>query len=235
MVGTLTASGAPTVNWSGGNTFSIPAGSSSTTKTVQVTTPGSVIFGATGGTNATTCSVGALNSCSFTTADSGFVIDAPDHVSETIQTLSIKAVKKGTNTLSCVPGMTGTKVVNVSQTYVNPPTGTLPVRMGGIPLTTAGANLSLTFDATGTANYQIQYADVGNVRVNASYSGTTGTEAGLSMIGNGSFITAPQSFVFTAIPNTGLNKAGAPFSTTIAAVNAGGFATPNFGKESTPE
>lgn len=247
--GTLSATtGAPTVNWGGGSgAFTIASGDSTVTKSVQVTTVGSTVFGATStpiATSASTCNFGSP-SCTFTAADSGFIVSAPNHAAETSSTLTIQAVKKADNSLACVPGMTGAKSVNLKCSYVNPSSGTLPVRVGGTALNSTsnaavacdsnGQNVSLTFDATGVATPTLQYADVGNILINASFTGAAGTiDAGLSMLGSGSFIAAPASFAFSSI-TSGLIKAGNSFGATVTARNSSDAATPNFGKESSPE
>jgi MSHA biogenesis protein MshQ len=251
--GTLTATGTPTVNWDGttggasGAGFVIAAGSGSVTKKVQVTTPGSVDFGVTNisptPSSAATCSTGSSTSCTFTAEEAGFLLDVPDHVSEVQQTLTIKAVKQSDSSLSCVPAFASvSKTVNLKCAYVNPSSGTLPVRVADSTLagsatsacSSTGADISLTFDATGTATPALQYADVGEMKIDAAYAGTSGTEAGLSMVGNTQFIAAPASFAFSDI-TTGTIKAGAAFSATLTAVNDIGTATPNFGKEAAPE
>lgn len=247
--GTLSATGTPTVNWAGGSgSFTIAAGSSTVTKDVQMTTVGSAVFGATStpaASAATTCNFGTP-SCTFTAVDSGFIVTAPNHVAETTSTLTIQAVKSVPgNPLLCAPGMTGTKNVNLKCSYTNPAGGTLPVRVGGVALNAAGnaaaacdaggKNVSLTFDVTGVATPALQYADVGNMLINASFTGTAGTlDAGLNMVGSGSFITAPALFAFSGI-TAGLIKAGNPFGATVTAQNALGATTPNFGKESAAE
>ena len=246
--GTLSASGSPTVNWTGGTGFTIASGSSTVTKNVQVTTPGNVVFDATSSpipTAATTCNFGAP-SCTFASSDAGFLISAPNHVAETNSTLTVQAVKKADSSLACVPAFAGTsKTVNLMCSYTNPVTGTLPVRVAGAALNATnspaaacdagGANVSLTFDASGIATPQLQYADVGQMSIAASFTGTAGAlDAGLIMTGSGTFITAPSSFAFSAV-TAGTIKAGDPFSATVTARNAAGNATPNFGQESSPE
>jgi MSHA biogenesis protein MshQ len=250
VIGTLSPNGGtPTVNWSGGSGFSIPSGSSTVTKNVQVTTVGSVVFNAVGTPStiaATTCNFSTT--CTFTAADSILLVTAPNHVAETLSALTIQAVKSAPgNPLVCVPGMTGTKTVNLKCAYANPApaTGTLPVRVGGTALNSAnnpatacdtvGGNVSMTFDATGTATPALQYADVGQMNVSAAYTGSAGSlDAGLSMIGTGSFTAAPASFSFSGI-TAGPIKAGNNFSATITAQNSVGATTPNFGKETTAE
>lgn len=245
--GTLSATGAPTVNWGGGTPgFTIASGSSTVTKDIQVTTVGSVTLDATSTpapTTATTCSWGA---CTFTSANAAFLVSAPNHVAESASTLTIQAVKAAPgNPLVCVPGMTGAKTVNLKCGYTNPASGTLPVRVAGAALNAGnnpaaacdagGANVNLTFDASGVATASLQYADVGQMSVSASYTGVAGSmDAGLVMTGSGSFITAPASFSVSGV-TAGPIKAGAAFSATVTALNAAGNATPNFGKEAVPE
>jgi MSHA biogenesis protein MshQ len=238
------------VNWSGGSGFSIPAGSSTVTKDVQVTTPNiPVTFNAVStpaASSATTCNFGTPG-CTFTAFDTGFLVSAPNHAAESSSTLTVQAVKKADNSLTCVPAFASTsKSVNLKCAYSDPGSGTLPVRVGGTALNATanaasacdgtGANVSLTFDATGTATPTLQYADVGQMNVSAAYTGIPGSlDAGLSMIGTGSFIAAPASFSFSNLPAGPTIKAGNPFSVTVTAQNALGNTTPNFGKESSVE
>jgi MSHA biogenesis protein MshQ len=155
-------------------------------------------------------------------------------------------VKKADNSLSCVPAFANTsKTVNLKCAYSNPASGTLPVRVGGTALNAAGnaaaacdgtgANITLSFNASGIATPNLQYADVGQMNVSAAYTGSAGSlDAGLSMIGAASFIAAPASFAFTNLPAGPTIKAGSPFSVTVSALNNAGTVTPNYGKESIP-
>ncbi|MDP2762765.1 MAG: hypothetical protein Q8O64_20585, partial [Sideroxyarcus sp.] len=250
--GTLSATGAPTVNWDGasggaaGAGFDIPNGSSSVTKNVQVTTVGTTVFDATAtpaATAATTCNFGAP-ACTFTATDSAFIVTAPDHAAETASTLTIQAVKSVPgNPLLCTTGMTGAKTVNLKCSYANPASGTLPVRIGGTPLaadavsacSAGGVDMALTFDASGVAAPTLQYADVGQMLISASFTGTPGSvDEGLVLTGGGNFIAAPASFSVTGV-TAGPIKAGNPFSASVTALNLAGVATPNFGKETTAE
>jgi len=252
--GTLSATGTPTVNWdsaTGGATgagFVIPAGSSSVTKNVQVTSVGSVVFGVTSPTtpaaaNATTCNFGSPI-CTFTSSNAGFVFAVPNHVSEVLQTVNVSAVKTADNALACVPAFASVaKNVTFKCAYTNPVSGTLPVRVNGIALNAAGSAaaacdasgkaVSLSFGATGVASTTFQYADVGNLNLTATYTGS-GADAGLVMTGSDSFIAAPKDFAFSAI-TAGPIKAGNNFSATVTARNNANVATPNFGKENAPE
>ncbi len=243
------------VTWTGAPGGSVPfniTANGTTTASLPVTTAQTVTLATSAVSPATISASDCWNtgtataSCSLLFADSGFLISAPDHVAETVAALTVQAVKKSDNSLVCVPAFASiAKTVNLQCAYSNPVTGTLPVRVGGTALNAAanttaacdatGANVSLNFDATGTATPSLQYADVGQMNLTASYTGTAGSpDAGLSMIGATSFISAPSSFGFSAV-TAGTIKAGDPFSATVTARNAAGNATPNFGKESSPE
>lgn len=244
--GTLSATGTPTLNWIGGAGFSIPAGSSTITKEVQVTQVGTVVFDATSTpatTAATSCNFGAP-ACTFTATDSALLLTTVNHVAETPASLTVKAVKAAPgNPLVCTPGMTGNKTVNLKCAYTNPATGTLPVRVAGSALNAAnnataacdatGQTLTLNFDATGTTTTTLQYADVGRMSLSATHVGA-GTSAGLVLTGNTSFITAPASIGITGV-SAGPVKASTPFAATVSVLNAAGNPVPNFGKETAPE
>lgn len=237
VTGTLTAVGASTVNWVGGASFAIGA-TGLVTKDVQVTTAGTVTWGASGvapvASSGTACYIGATASCSFTSSLAGFLFDVPNHYANTTQSITVSSVKQSDNSLACVPGFISTsKTINFSCAYSDPVTGTMPVAVGGSNVscgTTTGVTLS--FNASGVATTTVSYADVGRMTLTASYTGSSGSEIGLVMTGSDTFITAPASF--TVVP-VGPYSAGNPFRVTVTAKNASGGATPNFGKESTTE
>ena len=245
--GTLTATGTPTVQWLTGAGFSIAAGSSSVTEDLQVTSVGSVVLGTSGlsptPSNATSCNFGSP-SCTFTAADSGLLFDVPNHVADSTQTFNVSAVRKSDNTSACTPAFASvTKSVGFVCGYTNPTSGTLPVRVGGAALNSAnstgaacdsgGRSVSLSFNASGVASTTLQYADVGQMSLAATYTGS-GSDAGLVLAGSDSFITAPASFTIGAVTAAPI-KAGSAFSATVTAKNASGATTPNFGRETAPE
>jgi MSHA biogenesis protein MshQ len=245
--GTLTATGTPTVHWDGisggasGAGFVIPAGSSSVTKSVQVTAVGGVVFGVTTPTtpatgNATTCTFGSP-ACSFTASAAGFIFDVPHHVSEVLQTVNVSAVKAADNSLACVPAFASVaKSVTFNCSYTNPASGTLPIRVNGTALNAvgnaasacdvSGKVVSLSFGSTGVASTTVQYADAGSVGLTATYIGS-GIDAGLTMTGSDTFVAAPKDFSFGAITTSPI-KAGSSFNATLTARNNANVATPNF-------
>jgi MSHA biogenesis protein MshQ len=237
VTGTLTATGTPTVNWVGGAVFAIGL-SGLTTKDVQVTTVGTVTWGASGvapvATSGTSCYIGGTASCSFVSELAGFLFDVLHHASDTTQNITVSAVKQANNSLACTPAFASTsKTINFGCAYSNPATGTLPVIVGGSNITCGSASgVALNFNASGVASTTVRYADVGQMSLTASYTGSGGSETGLVMTGTDTFIAAPASFTVTP---GGPYVAGNSFNVTVTAKNASGNTTPNFGKESTTE
>ena len=228
--------------------FTIASGSSSTTVTIPVTTPQTVTLSTNGlsvtPSNISTCWNGSSTSCSLTYSDSGLIFDIPNHVSEVLQTINVSAVKKSDNSLACTPAFSSiSKNLTFKCSYSNSITGTLPVRVNGAALNATNNNaaacdaggraVSLAFNASGVASTNFQYADVGNMSLTATYTGS-GADAGLSMTGSDSFIAAPKDFAFSAITAASI-KAGNNFSATVTARNNANNATPNFGKETAAE
>lgn len=240
LSGTLTATGTPSVVWPGGAGFSIPSGSSSVTAAVQVTTPGTVDFGVTGlsvtPTNAASCNFGSP-ACRFTASDAGLLFDVPDHAADAAQAFTVRAVRKSDSGLACTPAFASvSKPVTFSCTYSNPASGTLPVRVSGSSNASfacggAGQAVTLAFDATGTANASLQYADAGLVALTGRYTGS-GNDAGLVMSGSDNFVAAPYTFAVNAAAGT--RTAGVDFAATVSAQNVSGAVTPNFGREAAP-
>ncbi len=240
--GTLSAGHASWL-WPGGGSFSIPAGSSSVTVQGQLPVAGSALLGVAASspaaTNALRCNFGSPE-CTFTSATSGFLLSLPHHRSEAATTLGIAAVRQSDNSLACTPAFASvSKSLTLSCGYVNPASGTLPVRVAGQALNAAGSSaaacgsrtLSVAFDATGTASLSLQYADAGRFSVTADYSGSAaGGDAGLSMTGSVQAVAAPKDFLFSNLPSVD-QVAGAAFGLRLTARNSADAATPNFGQE----
>ena len=258
VTGTLSATGAPTVNWDGttggaaGAGIVIPSGSSTVTKNVQVATAGSVVFGisspAPAPINATTCNFGSP-SCTFTAATAGFIFSntttgntytIPAQVSGiATPTLYLRAVQASTtNPAVCTPAIISqTAGVDMTYTCNNPATcqpGNLAT-VNATPIPSSGGSVSFNFDANGSAPVTLRYDDVGQVTFNASMTATP-FSGGTPITLNGSsnaFVVAPHHFGFSSI-TPGLIKAGNNFSATVTAYNGLGTVTPNFGKEAAP-
>ncbi|MGC4060969.1 MAG: hypothetical protein QM749_09010 [Aquabacterium sp.] len=252
LTGNLTFSGTgATVKPSASIAFSIGAGASSQSINAQVTVvpaTGYVTVGAGGlsqtpsGSPTVYCGLGTaasnLDSCQFNVNAAGLLLSVPNHVSESVSALSVTAVKQGTSTAACVPAFANvSKAIQLACSYTNPGSGTLPVRIGGVALNASNSasaacgstSVYLAFDGTGLATATLQYADVGQVSLSGSYTGS-GADAGLGMSGSTSFVAVPAGFGFSGVTAAPL-VAGSPFSATLTARNSAGNATPNFGKE----
>jgi hypothetical protein len=255
VTGNLSVSGSGmTVNYPAGAGFSIGSGSSSTTVSAHITTVGSVtsslsaVSPAPTSTPSVYCGIGVAassgGSCSYSTAASGLIFNVPNHFSEVSQSITVSAVRSSDNATVCTPAFaSASKSVLFKCNYSNPASGTKPVRVGGAALNSSnsasaacdatGRSVSLAFNASGEATTTVQYADVGQVSLTATYTGS-GTDAGLSMTGTDTFIAAPYSLAVSGLP-TGTTTAGVSFSGTVSAKNYSGVVTPNFGQESSPE
>lgn len=234
--------------------FTMAVGVSSLSMNAQVTvapSTGHVVLGASGltvapgGSPAVRCGLGgpasASSTCQFPVHQAGFLLSVPDHVAEGSATLTVRAVRQGTGAASCVPAFANvSRAIGLVCGHANPGSGTMAVRVGGHALNAAGdaaqacgaggASVSLAFDAAGVATAPLSYADVGQLALSASYSGT-GVDAGLSMTGSTSFIVAPASFGFSGVTVAPL-VAASPFTAVLKARNSLGADTPNFGRES---
>jgi MSHA biogenesis protein MshQ len=246
VTGSVTWAGSP----GGSVPFSITVGGT-TQISLPVTTQQTVTLGTTAVSPIPVIASDCINSgggaaCSIALADSGLLLSVPDHVADTSQNITISAIRKSDNALLCVPAFASvTRAINLKCVYTNPGSGTLPVRVGGSALNAVnsaaaacdgtGRSVNFAFDATGVATGTLQYADVGQMTLNATYTGSGATgDVGLSMTGTGSFIAAPASFAFSNI-TAGLIKAGNAYSASITARNSSNTATPNFGLEAAPE
>lgn len=252
LSGTVTFSGTPTVT--GTKAFTINSGSDTATLAVQVTTQGTVTLGLSGlsvtpsaGT-APHCGMGspaaAGGSCAFESKDAGLIFDVPHHVAGDTQSVTVSAVRKSDNSLMCTPAFASvSKNIQFSCSHSNPTSGFVPVRVAGTALNAANdasaacdgttRSVSLSFNANGVATTTFDYADAGQVNLNASYTSNSGSDAGLTMTGQDTFIAVPASFGISGV-TAGPIKAGASFSATVTALNRGNVATPNFGRETSP-
>ncbi len=196
--------------------------------------------------NPTRCFSGSLETCELTFLDSGFVVNVPDHVSGSLVSASIAAVRKDDESERCVPGFSDeTKEVSLWSQYSNPSSGTFAVSVDGSALSTSapGSTRSLEFDSVGVADLELRYPDVGRIILSARHEGS-GESEGLVMTGNGNFVARPAYFSLDIPGNpaaTGVadgnvfRSAGEPFPVTVSARNVDNEITPNFGRESAPE
>ncbi len=177
-------------------------------------------------------------------------------------TYYLRAVQTSTTTGACTSALTGSTTVNWAAQCNNPTTcsaGSLMTLTGNSATAIAGnANgstgsstaVAMTFDASGNAPFSFNYADVGQVTLYATKAASGSLLSALSGNTN-AFVVKPAALVLsnikqTASPNlinpaavsaagSKFVKAGESFTATVTAQTSGGAATPNFGKETTPE
>lgn len=217
----------------GGLTFAIDATGVNSAATVQQSTVGAATLDAASvpaAISTATCwnTATSTASCAMTFNDSGFVVTVPNHTSCSNATATIEAVQAAPGTGRCVPAYQNvTRAVNLYSTYVSPATGTQVVTAStGVVSTVApGTAHNLAFDATGKATIALNYPDAGQLTLTAGDTAPTGA----AMTGNSTFVVAPASFAFSAIPAAPLT-AGQAFNATVMAMNACATpaATPNF-------
>ena len=177
-------------------------------------------------------------------------------------TYTLRAVKTNTATQACESAISGSTTVNWALQCNNPTTcatatpltltGNSPTAVAGNPNTgvTTTTAVAMSFDANGNAPFSFNYADVGQITLSASKAAGGALLTGLSGSSN-AFVVKPAGFALSNIQQTAspflanpaaasaaggkFVKAGESFSTTVTALTSGGAATPNFGRETTPE
>ncbi len=232
--------------------FSITDGSGIAPVAFRNNSAGTITLGITGtspaATNATTClmddGVTTSASCDMTFHDAGFVFDVPNLTScATSANVTISAVRKDLTTQQCVPAFSNrNETLKFWSSYVTPATGTQSVAVNGanVAVASPGTDVTLSFDASGQSSITVAYPDAGDVQLNASYTGATGSaDEGLVMTGNDRFVAVPAKFIVNsgdanAACATGdatcsaFTQAGAAFSLDVSAACADNTVTPNF-------
>lgn len=242
--GTLNLAGATPVGSAG---FTTNAAGIATV-TVRTTTVGSVTASITGSSpapqNALRCgmgvSAGAGNSCVYEARQSKFKFDVPHHVAGVGQTVVVHAIKSNEDGSRCAAAFATTeKSVMFTCTSMSHSglTGSVALQGNGTGAAMGSCNAgalahTLKFDSNGQASMNLSYAEAGETRIMATYTGA-GAEAGLSMSGDDSFITVPKtlSMVATGPYVAGTTAVTSPASLTIAALNQNNQVMTAFGNE----
>lgn len=172
--------------------------------------------------------------------------------------LFIRAVKTSTTTQACEAALQGANTVNLAY-ECNDPTACSAADLmsidGGTPTTIARNNgggvssftsVAMTFDANGNAPFTLNFLDAGRVTLWANKTVNGATLSGSS----NAFVVKPADFAISNILRTAggspnpaaanaggaaFAKAGESITLTVTARNSLGAATPNFGKEASPQ
>ena len=197
------------VNWIGGNAINFSGGTAQLS--LRNTVAGSVTVGVSGSIpstrpfSQTLCRAGAGNltvaACSVSFADSGLVFEVPDGIAnQPQQNILLSAVRKDNASQQCVPAFANvSRSVAFWSDYITPDATGRPVSWPVIVnnqnagLTEAGRqSQTLAFNGQGQASIEVNYADAGQVQLNARYTGSVATaDAGLIMNGADQFIRRP--------------------------------------------
>ncbi len=196
----------------------------------------------------------------FSASSAGAVMTLPAQVAGIDSgSYYLRAVRTNTETAACVSALTGTSTVNWAHECKDPSTCSSSnlMSINGGTTTLVARNdaaavvsyspVTMTFDANGSAPFSLNYGDVGLVTLWASAKVNDAPLLGRS----NSFTVRPDHFDLSDIqqaaapnlPNPAAAdalaakfiKAGEPFSVTVTAMSASNNATPNYGREITPE
>jgi cytoskeletal protein CcmA (bactofilin family) len=230
VTGNMTNTGNSNVTYPGGDpSFTIASGTSSTTMSVGVTTPGTTTFDTTT-TSATpnaasSCTLGGVGSCEFSASSAGFIFSDTATGTATVissQTagisspmLHLRAVETNTSTGACQAALNNSGDVTLSYSCNNPSTcstsGTgnyldiTPYNGATVQPTVtvapSGSLVNLYFDVNGSAALTFNYRDAGRITLNASKSITSSLLTTLIGYSN-DFVTKPASFSVTNIRQT---------------------------------
>ncbi len=171
-------------------------------------------------TSATLCrsGSGALSTaaCTLAFAESGFIFDVPDKLAGKTQSVTISAVRKSNESLECVPTFSSqTKSVSFWSEFIDPVVSEMinprvvtvnSTEIGNSSLTPTP--LSLSFDASGKAIIDLNYADAGKIGLNAKFVGAAGSaDEGLVMAGADEFVSFPVGLcIKPEVDDTGVCK-----------------------------
>lgn len=223
--------------WVGGDTITVTGGE--TTAALRKTTPGTVRLGVLGSSPSTRpqavtlCRVGngGLSSanCNLRFYETGLVFDVPDMVANEEETgIQVQAVRtEGSPPQACVPAFANvTRDVNFWSGYVNPNdsgiSATTPVFVDGDAISGSSASptsVPLSFNGSGIAEIDVNYADAGRMQLNAAYEGSAATnDQDLEMPGADQFVSRPYGFCIEATsPNAACSSPFAGCSVLAAA------------------
>lgn len=156
---------------------------------------------------------------------------------------NIELASECNNPTTCQAGQQVTFTNNGSGTIASNPNGSV----------TSFTARTLSFGANSEAQFTFSYPDVGAIKLHARYNIPLGdgSASGNYMTGaSNSFVVKPFGFTVSNIKRTADSfanpgaadasgtifiKAGDDFTVTVRATTSGGAATPNYGRETTPE
>lgn len=233
----------------------------STVLTLSITSPQSVVLGASATptpTAATQCYVGATPTCTLNFADTGFLFSTigPQIAGTPSAATSLRAVTRSDNGTACTAGLpAGVHAIQFASQCLNPATcagsevsiGAQPIAANPSTGVTAYSAVTLSFDGNAQASFSHSYPDVGALQLHARYT----VPNGAVLTGNSNtYVVRPAAFRVdqirrdadgfanpVAVDAAGpmFIGAGQPFRARVSALTSAGAVTPNFGRESPPQ
>ncbi|MET0357400.1 MAG: DUF6701 domain-containing protein, partial [Cellvibrio sp.] len=177
----------------------------------------------------------------------------------------LRAVRTNTSTGACMARLTSSQTVKMAYKCVNPSTcvtgQTFNINSTVIPGNANSvatnsivySDVTLNFDANGSAPIPINYSDVGQMQLFASLVlGATSTDPAYTLTGSSNlFVVKPHQMRVSGVTTIGnapnpqkttevgaandFVSAGTPFRVTVQSTNFGGAITPNFGRETSTQ
>lgn len=242
--------------WVGGNSYVFSGTETSFVKYLQQTTASALNISVTDGsaTQQTPTSIVFANAGLRFYGDSSLIGMQTQVAGVVNNSPVLRAVQTNTDTMACETRVVGTRTVQLAYECVNPSTcstgQTFTVNGASINPNNNGsvtsyANVSLTFNAAGSASIPLNFTDVGQVRLYANLSvAASGNDPAATLSGISSpFVIKPYTLAVSAVtgnPGTtntgsGFVAAGETFPVYVEARNFDGTRTPNFGNEAVTE
>jgi hypothetical protein len=252
--------GAATYQWPGGSstaTFSLSYRSGASPVTVKAVDQSNSTLADDGTQNAIAFSPSGftVTSAAFTNPAGGVPAFASPQTAGTAFNLYLTAYGQSPTDATCgiITSYAGSKSLKFWSTYANPATGTLQAAINGSAIATseaAAGTQAVTFTA-GQAVVSALYRDAGSLAIAMKDDSTGNPSLSTGIRGStGTFVSRPAGFVVSNIKRTSdafanpaattaggtvFIAAGRPFTATVTAVESGGAATPNYGKETPAE
>ena len=171
-----------------------------------VSDPELLNFNVTDGVSTDKRNASDLEDKDLSVSDSGLVFSIPDTEScQSSVSISVQAVKKSDNSLSCASAVAGNQTVNFYSQYLAPSSGSqaLTLNAGGTdyPLSTVapGTAVPMVFNSQGEANMTVSYPDAGRVGLSAEL--TVGQK---TLLGSDSFVVYPAQLSIMAETSAGV-------------------------------
>ncbi len=163
------------------------------------------------------------------------------------QTLTVRAIQTNTDTMACEARLLGNQSIGMAFECVDPTTcqtadgvditgidtggaaiGTTAIADNPLTVVSSYTNVTLEFDATGTATFTMNYADVGQIALHAQTTiAALAPDPAITLTGtSNTFTVRPFGFLVTAAGNLGavdsdgaiFTQAGADFTVDVTAV-----------------